>query len=295
MNYPRGVIAAISTPFFEDETFNENEFRNQIDRLINLGIDGIFALGTNGENYTMSFEEKVEVIKVAIDQANHRVPVYAGVGCVSTKETVALAKKAEEMGADYLSIISPWFSKNTQEGLYNHYAAVAKASKLPIVLYNFPARTGINIDYKTLEKLSKFENIVAIKDTSGDFDNMQKYLEIKDRKFSVLAGDDSLILSCLLAGGQGCISGLANIVPEALVQLYKAFNEGNIEKAWDIQRKLRPLKDCMSLANPSSVVKYAASLIGQNLGPCRAPFGLDDDDIKQVIKETMESFLKSNY
>ena len=287
MNYPKGLIAAMSTPFFDDETLNEEELRHQVDRLIDCGIHGIFALGTNGENYTMEFAEKVKIMEIVIDQARHRVPIFIGTGCVTTKETVALSKKAEELGADYLSIVSPWFAQNTQDGLYEHYAAVAKAVNLPIIIYNMPARTGVNVHYKTMEKLAKFENIVGIKDSSGNFDNMQRYLEIPGRKFSVLSGNDSLILPCLLAGGQGGISGLSNVIPEIMISIVTEFEKGNIEKAWEIQRSVRPLRDCMRMANPNSVVKCAAAMVGQNLGPCRAPFNISDDKLKDAIAEAL--------
>lgn len=287
MIYPKGLIAAMSTPFFEDETLNEEELRHQVDRLIDSGIHGIFALGTNGENYTMEFAEKVKIMKIVIEQARHRVPIFVGTGCVTTKETVALSKKAEELGAEYLSIVSPWFAQNTQEGLYEHYATVAREVNLPIVVYNMPARTGVNVHYKTMEKLAKFENIVGIKDSSGNFDNMQRYLEIPGRKFSVLSGNDSLILPCLLAGGQGGISGLSNVIPEIMISIVTEYEKGNLEEAWKIQRSVRPLRDCMQMANPNSVVKCAAAMVGQNLGPCRAPFNISDDNLKKAIADAL--------
>lgn len=288
MRYPKGLIAAMSTPFFEDETLNEEELRHQVDRLIAAGVHGIFVLGTNGENYTMEFAEKVKVMEIVINQAKHRIPVFVGTGCVTTKETLALSKKAQELGADYLSIISPWFAQNTQEGLYEHFATVAKEVNLPIVIYNMPARTGINIDYKTMEKLAKLKNIVGIKDSSGNFDNMQRYLEIPGRTFSVLSGNDSLILPCLLAGGQGGISGLSNVIPERMVSIVNEYEKGNIEEAWRLQRSVRPLRDCMQMANPNSVVKCAAAMLGQKLGPCRAPFNINDESLKQAIKKSLE-------
>ena len=288
MRYPKGLIAAMSTPFFEDETLNEEELRHQVDRLIAAGVHGIFVLGTNGENYTMEFAEKVKVMEIVINQAKHRIPVFVGTGCVTTKETLALSKKAQELGADYLSIISPWFAQNTQEGLYEHFATVAKEVNLPIVVYNMPARTGINIDYKTMEKLAKLKNIVGIKDSSGNFDNMQRYLEIPGRTFSVLSGNDSLILPCLLAGGQGGISGLSNVIPERMVSIVNEYEKGNIEEAWRLQRSVRPLRDCMQMANPNSVVKCAAAMLGQKLGPCRAPFNINDESLKQAIKKSLE-------
>lgn len=287
MIYPKGLIAAMSTPFFEDETLNEEELRNHVEVLINAGIHGLFALGTNGENYTMDFSEKVKIMEIVIDQVRHRVPVFIGTGCVTTKETVALSKQAELLGAEYLSIISPWFAQNTQEGLYEHYATVAQEVSLPIVVYNMPARTGVNIHYKTMEKLANFENIVGIKDSSGNFDNMQRYLEMPDRKFSVLSGNDSLILPCLLAGGQGGISGLSNVIPEIMIRIVTEFEEGNFEEAWKVQRSVRPLRDCMQMANPNSVVKCAAAMVGKNLGPCRAPFNIEDDNLKQAIANAL--------
>ncbi|NLZ75200.1 MAG: 4-hydroxy-tetrahydrodipicolinate synthase [Erysipelotrichia bacterium] len=288
MRYPKGLIAAMSTPFFEDETLNEEELRHQVDRLIAAGVHGIFVLGTNGENYTMEFAEKVKIMEIVINQAKHRIPVFVGTGCVTTKETLALSKKAQELGADYLSIISPWFAQNTQEGLYEHFATVAKEVNLPIVIYNMPARTGINIDYKTMEKLAKLKNIVGIKDSSCNFDNMQRYLEIPGRTFSVLSGNDSLILPCLLAGGQGGISGLSNVIPERMVSIVNEYEKGNIEEAWRLQRSVRPLRDCMQMANPNSVVKCAAAMLGQKLGPCRAPFNINDESLKQAIKKSLE-------
>jgi 4-hydroxy-tetrahydrodipicolinate synthase len=288
MRYPKGLIAAMSTPFFEDETLNEEELRHQVDRLIAAGVHGIFVLGTNGENYTMEFAEKVKIMEIVINQARHRIPVFVGTGCVTTKETLALSKKGQELGADYLSIISPWFAQNTQEGLYEHFATVAKEVNLPIVIYNMPARTGINIDYKTMEKLARFKNIVGIKDSSGNFDNMQRYLEITGRTFSVLSGNDSLILPCLLAGGQGGISGLSNVIPERMVSIVNEYEKGNIEEAWRLQRSVRPLRDCMQMANPNSVVKCAAAMLGQKLGPCRAPFNINDESLKQAIKKSLE-------
>ena len=207
---PKGIIAAMSTPFFADETLNEAELRRQVDRLISAGLHGIFALGTNGENYAMDFAEKVQIMGIVLEQAAHRVPIYIGTGCVTTKETVALSKKAAELGADCLSVVSPWFAENTQEGLYRHFKSVADAVDIPVLIYNMPARTGVNVHYKTMERLSHIENIVGIKDTSGNFDNMQRYLESCGDRISVLSGNDSLILPCLLAGGRGGISVLGD-------------------------------------------------------------------------------------
>lgn len=284
---PKGIIAAMSTPFFQDETLNEAELRHQVDRLIHAGLHGIFALGTNGENYAMDFQEKVRIMEIVLDQAAHRIPIYIGTGCVTTKETVALTQKAAELGADCASVVSPWFAANTQDGLYAHYKAVAECSELPVLIYNMPARTGVNVHYKTLERLAQLPNIVGIKDSSGNFDNMQRYLETCGSKLSVLSGNDSLILPCLLAGGQGGISGISNVLPERMVEIYTAWEKGNLERAWHVQRSIRPLRDCMAAGNPNSVVKRAAYFVGQNLGPVRAPFDIQDDTLDDAIRKAL--------
>lgn len=284
---PQGIIAAMSTPFFPDETLNEAELRHQVDRLIGAGLHGIFALGTNGENYAMDFTEKVKIMEIVIDQAAHRIPIYIGTGCVTTKETVALTQKAAELGADCASVVSPWFAANTQDGLYNHYKAIAECSDLPVLIYNMPARTGVNVHYKTMEKLAQIPNIVGIKDSSGNFDNMQRYLESCGDRISVLSGNDSLILPCLLAGGNGGISGISNVLPERMVRIYTAWEEGNFEEAWRVQRSIRPLRDCMAAGNPNSVVKRAAYFVGQNLGPVRAPFDIQDESLDADIRKAL--------
>mgnify|MGYP001188800127 FL=1 len=284
---PSGIIAAMSTPFFEDETLNEEELRHQVDRLIGAGVHGIFALGTNGENYAMDFAKKVRVMEIVIDQAKHRVPVYVGTGCVTTKETVALTRKAAELKADCASVVSPWFAANTQDGLYRHYKAVAEAAQIPVLIYNMPARTGVNVHYTTMQKLGQIENVVGIKDSSGNFDNMQRYLEIPDRNFSVLSGNDSLILPCLLCGGQGGISGISNVLPERMVAIYTQWEKGDLKEAWRVQRSIRPLRDCMAAGNPNSVVKRAAYFVGQKLGPVRAPFNISDPDLDAAIKKAL--------
>ena len=286
MIQPKGIIAAMSTPFFPDETLNEAELRHQVDRLIAAGLHGIFTLGTNGENYAMDFDEKARIMEIVIDQAAHRVPIYVGTGCVTTKETVALTRKACELGADCASVVSPWFAENTQEGLYRHYRTVAECSDLPVLIYNMPARTGVNVHYKTMKRLAEIPNIVGVKDSSGNFDNMQRYLE-ECQGISVLSGNDSLILPCLLAGGQGGISGISNVFPERMVEIYTAWEAGDLERAWKVQRSIRPLRDCMAMGNPNSVVKRAAFFMGQDLGPVRAPFNIQDETFDETIKKAL--------
>ena len=268
---PKGIITPIVTAMAEDETINEKELRVQVNRQISCGINGIFALGTNGECYALTVEEKLDVIKIVVDETKGKVPVYAGTGCVSTRETIWLSRRAKELGVDVLSIVSPYFVAVSQEDIYRHYSKIAESVDLPIVLYNLPARTGNNIEYTTVRKLSKYPNIVGIKDSSGNFDNTLRYIENTDRRLSVMAGNDSLILWTLLAGGCGAIAGTANVYPEISLAIYKLWQEGKIEEANQQQAKLRPLRDVMKIGNPNSVIKRAMNLLGHPVGPAREP------------------------
>lgn len=287
---PEGIITPILTTLTEDEKFNEKEYRVQINRLINAGVSGIFPLGTNGEFYAFSKEEKIEIIKVAVDEVNGRVPVYAGTGCVTTKETIELSKIAKDLGVDVLSIISPYFVGVSQDDIYRHYSAVAEAVDLPILLYNIPARTGNNIDYKTVAKLAKYKNIIGIKDSSGNFDNSLKYIENTDDRLSVLAGSDSLILWTLMAGGTGAISGCSNVFPELMVSIYKLWSEGKIAEANEAQKKIRPFRNVMQMGNPNSVVKRAVNLLGYPVGPAREPSNCAKPEIDAALQEVFKLY-----
>lgn len=287
---PEGIIVPIITPMTEDEEINEEELRNQINRMISSGIHGIFCVGTNGESYALSNEEKLKVIEITVDETRGRVPVYAGTGCISTKETIKLSLKAKELGVDALSILSPYYVAVSQDDIYGYFAAIAQSVDLPIVLYNIPARTGNNIDYKTVARLSKYQNIVGIKDSSGNFDNTLRYIEDTDERISVLSGNDSLILWTLLAGGNGAIAGTANLFPELLVQIYKLWQKGEINKANELQRKLRPFRDVMKMGNPNSVVKRAMNLLGYNVGPARRPVSGANPKIDEQLEKVLKLY-----
>jgi 4-hydroxy-tetrahydrodipicolinate synthase len=282
---PKGIITPLVTPMTEDEKINEKELRVQVYRMIDSGIEGLFALGTNGEFYALTTDEKLEVIRIVVEENKGRVPVYAGTGCISTAETIFLSKKAKELGADALSIVSPYYVAVTQDDIYNYFSEIAESVDLPIILYNIPPRTGNNIDYTTVKKLAKYENIVGIKDSSGNFDNTLRYIEDTDRRLSILAGNDSLILWTLLAGGCGAIAGTANVYPEISVSIYKLWEEGRIEEAKLQQIKLRPLRDVMKQGNPNSVIKRAMNLLGYPVGPARKPVrGINTKIDEELLK-----------
>lgn len=286
----KGLITPVLTTLTKDEKFNPEAYGEFIDMLIKAGVHGIFPLGTNGEFYAFNNEEKYEIIKTAVKAVNGRVPVYAGTGCVTTKETIEFSLKVKDLGVDCLSVISPYFVAVTQEDIYNHFAAIAKAVNMPMLLYNIPARTGNNIDYKTVKKLLEFENIIGIKDSSGNFDNTLKYIENTNSRINVLAGSDSLILWTLMAGGTGAISGCSNVFPKLMVSIYNYWVSGDIKKANEAQKKIRPFRNVMQMGNPNSVVKLAANLRGFNVGPARQPSNCTDPKIIEALKMVFEQY-----
>lgn len=292
----KGIIPAILTPMNEDESINFDIMQEQIDRLIEGGVHGLFSFGTNGEGYILSESEKIEILEETIEKVAGRVPVYAGTGCISTKDTIRLSCKAQELGADILSIITPSFALASQEELYTHYVEVAKHIDIPIVLYNIPARTGNKLLPETVARLAKdVDVIMGVKDSSGDWDNLLAYINQTkdlDKDFRVLSGNDSLILPCLKAGGAGGIAGCANVYPHVLSSIYNLFKEGKLDEAEKAQDSIASLRAVFKYGNPNTIVKTAVSLLGYNVGKCRAPFNYVPkegiDALKKVLEENKE-------
>ena len=288
---PYGIITPVLTALDDKENFNKEAYQKFIDKLIKAGVHGIFALGTNGEFYAFNAEEKIEIIKAAREAVDGRVPFYAGTGCITTKETIELTKEVEALGGvDCLSIISPYFVGISQDDLYRHFKDVSKSTSLPVLLYNIPARTGNNIDYKTVKKLAaECPNIIG-KDSSGNFDNTLKYIENTDPRLNVLAGSDSLILWTLQAGGTGAISGCSNVFPELMVSIYNLWKEGKFVEANEAQKKIRPFRNVMQMGNPNSVVKRASDLLGNGTGPARSPSNINNKAIDEALLEVFKLY-----
>lgn len=288
----KGIISPILTPMNEDETLNLEELRVQVDRMIDNGIHGIFPFGTNGEGYILTAEEKKLVVETVVDQTNGRVPVYAGTGTLSTKETIEQSKMAQAAGADILSIITPSFAAASQDELYTHYKAVAEAVDMPIVLYNIPARTGNALTPATIGRLAEIENIIGAKDSSGNFANILGYVDAGKKKtngeFYTLSGNDQLIIWTLLAGGTGGIAGCANVYPQTMASIYDLFMEGKIEEAKKANESIQSFRACFKYGNPNTIVKTATRLLGHNVGPCRAPFNQVPEEGIEAIKKVLE-------
>ena len=301
MNNPaiKGIITPIITPMNPDESVNLPELRNQIERQIAGGVHGIFCFGTNGEGYILSTQEKEEILEATIDQVKGRVPVYAGTGCISTRDTIYMSRRAQELGADVLSIITPSFAATSQKELYDHYCEVAKHVDLPIVLYNIPPRTGNKLLPETVAKLARDVDVIqGAKDSSGDLENLKAYIRLTQdvgKPFSVLAGNDGAILTCLKEGGAGGIAGRANLYPKSLASIYNSFVAGDIAQAEKLQDAVSTLQRVFRFGNPNTVIKKAVAMLGYPVGDCRRPFNyLCDEGIAElqaVLKENAEKGL----
>ena len=269
----KGIIPPVITPMNNDpeQTVNHQALREQVERLLAGGVHGIFPMGTNGEAYALSFQEKEEILATVIDQVKGRVPVYAGTGCITTAETIRLSKRAEE--------------------LYDHYTAVAKAVNLPIILYNIPARTGNKLLPETVQALCRdVENIVGAKDSSGDIENLKAYIRLTrelDKEVAILAGNDGAILTCLKEGGAGGIAGRANIWPETVAKIYDCFKAGDLEGAQAAQDAIAILQQTFKYGNPNTIIKTAVALQGHPVGKCRAPFNYVPEEGMEAIKKVL--------
>ncbi len=287
----RGIIPALITPMYPDESVNFDELRRQVNRQIDGGVHAIFCFGTNGEGYILNGEEKKQILDTVIDGVKGRVPVYAGTGCVSTRETVQQCKMAADAGADVLSIITPSFAAASQDEIYEHYKTVAESVDLPIVLYNIPARTGNAIAPATVVKLSRIDNIVGAKNSSGNFTNILAYIDAgkaeENGSFAVLSGNDQLIIWNLLAGGTGGIAGCANVYPHTMASIYDLFMEGKIEEAKAMNASIASFRACFKYGNPNTIVKTAVALLGYEVGKCRAPFNQVPEAGIEAIKKAL--------
>ena len=296
----KGIIPPVITPMHpEDESVNIPELRNQVERQIAGGVHGIFPFGTNGEAYILSMGEKEEILEAVLDQVKGRIPVYAGAGCISTRDTVYLSKRAEAMGADVLSIITPSFALASQKELYDHYCEVARHVSIPIVLYNIPARTGNKLLPETVAKLARnVDVIMGAKDSSGDLDNLKAYIELTrdvGKDFAVLAGNDGNILPCLKAGGAGGVAGRANLWPRTIASIYDHFIAGELEQAQAAQDAVAALQRVFQFGNPNTIIKKGVAMLGYPVGDCRRPFSYLCDEgveeLKAVLRESEEKGL----
>ena len=270
---PQGIIPAMVTPLTPDDEINELALRKLTNYLIEGGVHGLFPTGSQGEFWALSADEKRRVWEVVVEGTNGRLPVYAGTAAITTRETITLTRLAEKAGVDAVSILTPFYVAPNDAELYDHYRAIAEATSLPVVLYTNPARTGVKISPDLLARLAEIENIVGIKDSSGDLELTAEYIRVAPPDFAVLMGRDTLILAGLLYGAKGAIAATANVAPALVVSIYERFKAGDLDGAKRAQVALAPLRLAFSWGTFPVVIKEALDLIGMEGGPARAPVG----------------------
>lgn len=288
---PRGIIPPIITPFTSDGKFNELVFRQMINYLIEEGVHGIFPLGTTGEFYAFTNEEAKYILKVAVEEANGRVPVYAGANHITTRGAIELIKIAEEVGVDAVSVLTPMFISQSQEEIYEHYAKIAASTYLPIIVYNNKPKTNVTVEPETIAKLALIDNIVGVKDSTGDFTNTEEYLRLtKDNdNFSVLLGRDTLIYAGLCYGATGAIASCANIAPRITADIYDKFIAGDLKGALEAQYQLAPLRIASNMGTFPAVIKEGLIMRGFEVGKCLEPISELKLEQKEKLKAVLET------
>jgi 4-hydroxy-tetrahydrodipicolinate synthase len=284
-----GAIVAIVTPFRKGKV-DEKSLRELIEFQIKNGTDGIVPCGTTGESSTLSHEEHDRVIEITIDAVNKRVPVIAGTGSNSTDEALRLTRHAHEAGADGALLVCPYYNRPTQEGLYQHFKIIAESIPIPIVPYNIPSRTGVNLLPETVARLAKIGNIVGIKEASGSLKQMQDVISLCGDKFDVLSGDDFFTFPLLAIGGRGVISVVSNIAPADMAAMVDAFAGGDIKRAQQLHYKFVPLIDALFIETNPVPVKAALSMMGKIAYDVRLPMYKMSDGNYEKLKSVMKSY-----
>ncbi len=282
----KGSFVALITPFKNGEV-DEAKFKSFVDWQIAEGTHGLVPCGTTGESPTLSHDEHMRVTELCIQQANGRVPVMAGAGSNSTKEAISLAKHAKKAGADAALVVTPYYNKPTQEGLYRHYAAIAEAADIPIFIYNIPGRSVVDMTVDTMARLAKIANIVGVKDATSDLTRPMKTAMKINGGFCQLSGEDATIVPFLAGGGDGCISVTANIAPRMCSELHVAWQGRDLDTVMDLQMRLMPLHGAMFCETSPGPVKYAAELLGKCSAEMRLPMCEIAESSKKTVKDAL--------
>ena len=286
----KGIITAMVTPLSEDG-INEAATRKLVNKLINDGVHGLFVLGTNGEFYALSEAEKLALVKIVVDEAAGRVPVFAGSGGISTEEVIKVTNQFAELGVDAVSVITPYLIKLSDEELIQHYQTIALNTNLPMILYNIPANTQLSINESVFKELIQLPQIIGIKDSSGKLENIQMYLETNDREdFSILIGSDSLILPALQMGVDGAVAATSNVLTKTELGIYQAFLENKMERAQVLQESINDFRGILKLATVPSVLKHSLELIGFPVGAPKKPVRKVSSKFDAEICETLSKY-----
>ena len=289
----RGIIPAVVTPFTPDEGVDEGAFRKVLQALIDQGVHGLFPVGTGGEFFALTREEKERLMAVAVEEAAGRVFVMPNVGTITTAESVALARHAEVVGSDAVSVVTPFFLKPSQEELFEHYRAICAAVKIPVLAYNIPERTGgVMLTVATVSRLARaLPNFAGIKDSTGDLANAAELLQACPPGFRVFMGRDTLIYGALLYGCVGAVAATANVAPGLAVGIYKAVEGGDLSRARELQSKLAPVRKLFTVGSHPAGLKEAMVQLGMlGCGRCRRPTlhltPGQKDEVGRILRET---------
>lgn len=283
----KGLFTAIVTPFDRKENLDIEGLKRNIDFQIENGVNGIVPVGTTGESATLSEEEHKRIVEISIDHVNGRCLVIAGTGSNNTTEAIEYTKHARDSGADAALLITPYYNKPTQEGIYQHYRKIAETVDIPMILYTVPGRTMVNIEPQTTERLSKIQNIIGIKDASGSLDQVTREIQLCGKDFTVLSGDDSMNFPIISLGGKGAISVVSNIVPELMRESIWAALDGNLKKARELHYTLYPLFKVMFIETNPAPLKAAMQMMGLAAGEPRLPLVPVSSESREKIRKVL--------
>jgi 4-hydroxy-tetrahydrodipicolinate synthase len=267
VDFIRGVVTPLITPVDAEERVYETGLRNQIEHVLRGGVHGVFVVGSTGEFYGIDYDEKKRAAEITVDQVKGRVPVYVGASAITTRECIKLSKMAESAGAQAVTILTPMFISPSEEELYKHFRTIAESTALPVLIYNNPDRTGINMSANLVERLAEVANLVGAKDSSGDLTLTSEYIRrTRSNGFKIMAGRDTLILATLVYGGVGAVAATSNMAPALVVDIYNKFMAGDIRGSLEAQYKLAPLRIAFGLGSFPVVMKDALNLMGIHVG-----------------------------
>ena len=288
-----GIIPPVLTPFDEHENYSPGAMQHLLDFLIGQGVHAVFVVGSVSEFYALRLEEIKEVIRTSVRAVNGRVPLVAGTGAIATRDAVELSRFAQEVGADALSVLTPFYIRLDEEELFQHYAAIARSVSIPVLGYTNPARAGgMTLSPRLMQRLAgEFENVVGIKDSSGDLANLLEYKRLCPASFKVFTGLDTIIFDAVINDCAGGVPGLANLVPALAVSIYELTRAGRLSEAKVAQRQLAPLRAAYSLGSFPAVLKEAAAMLGLPVGPTRRPIRPLSPEARNRLREVLVDVL----
>lgn len=282
------LLTAVVTPFDQDLTVNYFEFRELLRTLVENGSDGVVVSGTTGESPTLSREEKLRLFEVALEEIGDQAKVIAGTCNYNTKESILLSKEAEELGVHGILAVAPYYNKPPQEGLYQHFRAIAEAVNIPVMIYNIPSRTGVNIEPETIARLAESPNIIALKEAAGSTDQISRIKALVPSDFYLYSGDDFMTLPLLALGGVGVVSVASHLVGKDIKKMIKLFNEGKNKEALKIHLELYPLFKALFISTNPIPVKAALNLVGWRVGGVRPPLSSLEEEKEEKLKLVLE-------